>query len=91
MFSFKETLSVIQYQLSREDARQLAVGLYRQVGSFVAASRRNNPEDYARFKAEYEAKQVAQTSAPKRRTKTLSEAQTAQKGKENDSKTKVRK
>lgn len=60
----------MNYQMPREVAHQIAVGLYRQVGEFVAAAKLDNPEDYERFKIEYLAKQSGRFSAPVKRSYT---------------------
>lgn len=63
----QEVLAVSDYKIPCEVARQIAVGLYRQVGKFVIAAKQDKPEDYERFKIEYLAKQSAQSSAPVKR------------------------
>ncbi|AFM43397.1 hypothetical protein Desaci_4558 [Desulfosporosinus acidiphilus SJ4] len=54
---------MIHYKLAQKVAYMLAAGLYRDIGSFIAAARRDNPEDYERFKNEYLAKETKQTSS----------------------------
>ena len=54
-------------KIPREVAHQIAVGLYRQAGEFVAAAKRDNPDDYERFQREYIAKQAAQSPTSNKR------------------------
>jgi len=65
--TLQEVLAVTDYEMPREVARQIAVGLYRQVGEFVIAAKQDNPGDYERFRTEYTAKQAAQSSIPAKR------------------------
>lgn len=58
---------MIKYEIPYAVAHQIAVGLYRQVGEFAAAAKRDNPDDYERFKAAYLAQQTTHTSAPIKR------------------------
>jgi hypothetical protein len=53
-----------EYVIRTEIARAIAVGIYRDIGAFVAVAKRDSPEDYARFKAEYQAMQAVQSSTP---------------------------
>jgi len=53
-----------EYVIQTEIARAIAVGIYRDIGTFVAAAKRDSPEDYERFKAEYQARQAVKSSVP---------------------------
>jgi len=55
------------YLISQEIAKQIAVGLYREVGEYVATAKRDNPGDYEHFKSDYLAKQAAQSPSPNKR------------------------
>ena len=55
-----------EYRIPQEAARQIAVGLYRQVGDFVAAAKRSNLADYERYADDYLAKQATRSPAPGR-------------------------
>lgn len=59
-----------EYRIPQEAAHQIAVGLYRQVGEFVAAAKRDHPDDYERFKRDHLEKQSAQTLAAAKRNYT---------------------
>ena len=53
------------FNMHEEQAHQIAVGLsYRQINEFIAAAKRNTPEDYKKFKEDYLAKQAAQITTP---------------------------
>ena len=54
-------------KIPREVAHQIAVGLYRQAGEFVAVAKLDNPDDYERFQREYSAKQATQSPTPNNR------------------------
>ena len=53
----------MEYKISKEAARLLAVGLYRQVCDFVTDAKQDATEYYVKFKAAYEARKLAQVSA----------------------------
>ena len=42
-----------EYIISREQAKLLAVGMYRDIGTWVADAKRDNPIGYEQFKADY--------------------------------------
>lgn len=58
---------MIEYKIPCEVTHQIAVGLYQKVGAFVADAKRDNPDDYERFRIEYLAKQSTHTSTPIKR------------------------
>jgi hypothetical protein len=68
----KEVLTVNEYRISQDAARQIAVGIYRNAVEFVAAAKRDNLKDYESFKIEYLAKHSTQASAPVKRRYTRS-------------------
>ena len=55
------------YRIPREAAYQIAVGIYRDIGAFLAAAQRDNPNDYKRFQLDYLEKQSKQKAATVRR------------------------
>ena len=52
-----------EYIISRDTARLIAVGLYRDIGKFIEAA---DKEDYAKFKAEYEKTKAAKKPSAKK-------------------------
>ena len=55
---------MIEYKISREIGKAIAVGLYRDIAAFIKAA---DKEDYTRFKVEYEARQAARAPPPMKR------------------------
>lgn len=47
-----------EYKIHQKTAREIAVGLYRQIGTYISAARQSNPDDYERFQTEYVASQA---------------------------------
>ena len=52
-----------EFRISKEQAKLLAIGLYKTAVDYIITAKRENPDDYQRFKADY-AKQAVQASAP---------------------------
>ena len=58
---------MIDYKISQENARLIAVGIYRDIGERITILKQNNPDDYEKFKAAHLKKQAVQTSVPNKR------------------------
>ena len=56
-----------KYVIQTEIARAIAVGVYRDIGTFIATYKLNHLDDYERYQADYIAKQALQAPVPIKR------------------------
>jgi hypothetical protein len=56
-------VSAVDYIISQEMARQIAVGIYRSVGKYVTAAKQDFPEKYENFKTDFFTRQNTKISA----------------------------
>jgi hypothetical protein len=54
----------VHFTMRKEDVKSLSIGLYRRIGDYIAAAKRDDPATYERFLTEY---QATATQAKKRR------------------------
>lgn len=57
----------MEYDMPSQIAKQIAVGLYQQIGALLAVEKRENPADFENFKSNYIAKQTQSPANVRRR------------------------